>query len=34
MKSYNHVNLINGYGILTIVSPREVNYGDTTEEGI
>lgn len=32
MKSYNQVNLINGYGILTIVTPREVNYGDTTEE--
>ena len=34
MKSYNQINLINGYGILTIVSPQEVNYGDTTEEGI
>ena len=34
MKSYNQVNLINGYGILTIVTPREVNYGDTEEEGI
>lgn len=34
MKSYNQVNLINGYGILTIVSPREVNYDDTQEEGI
>ena len=34
MKSYNQVNLINGYGILTIVSPREVNYADTPEEGI
>lgn len=33
MKSYNQVNLINGYGILTIITPREVNYGDT-EEGI
>ena len=33
MKSYNQVNLINGYGILTMVTPREVNYGDT-EEGI
>lgn len=32
MKSYNQVNLMNGYGILTIVSPQEVNYGDTTEE--
>ncbi len=34
MKSYNQVNLINGYGILTIVSPREVHYGDTKEEGV
>lgn len=24
MKAYNQVNLLNGYGILTIVSPREV----------
>lgn len=24
MKSYNQVNLMNGYGILTIISPREV----------
>jgi predicted nucleic acid-binding protein len=34
MKAYNQVNLINGYGILTIVSPREVNYGETTEERV
>ncbi len=33
MKAYNQINLINGYGILTIISPREVHYGDT-EEGI
>lgn len=26
MKSYNQANLINGYGILTIVTPREVQY--------
>ncbi|MGK5089281.1 hypothetical protein WDW86_17155 [Bdellovibrionota bacterium FG-2] len=26
MKAYNQVNLANGYGILTIVTPREVNY--------
>lgn len=26
MKAYNQVNLINGYGILTIVSPQEVHY--------
>lgn len=29
MKSYNQVNLINGYGILTIVSPQEVQYDNT-----
>ncbi|MBI4548996.1 MAG: hypothetical protein HY707_13515 [Ignavibacteriae bacterium] len=29
MKAYNQVNLINGYGILTIISPREVHYDDT-----
>ena len=34
MKSYNQVNLINGYGILTIVTPREVNHGDTQEERV
>jgi predicted nucleic acid-binding protein len=26
MKAYNQINLINGYGILTIVTPREVRY--------
>ena len=29
MKAYNQVNLINGYGILTIVSPQEVQYDNT-----
>jgi len=29
MKVYNQVNLINGYGILTIVSPQEVHYDNT-----
>ncbi len=24
MKAYNQINLLNGYGILTIVSPMEV----------
>ena len=24
MKAYNQVNLMNGYGILTIISPKEV----------
>ena len=33
MKAYNQVNLINGYGILTIISPKEVQHDDT-EEGI
>ena len=28
MKAYNQVNLANGYGILTIITPREVNYGN------
>ncbi len=29
MKAYNQVNLLNGYGILTIISPREaLTYGD------
>jgi len=29
MKAYNQVNLLNGYGILTIISPKEVVYEDT-----
>ena len=29
MKAYNQVNLINGYGILTIITPKEVFYEDT-----
>ncbi len=29
MKAYNQVNLINGYGILTIITPKEVPYDDT-----
>ncbi|MBK5275544.1 MAG: hypothetical protein JJE30_10895 [Desulfuromonadales bacterium] len=29
MKAYNQVNLLNGYGILTIISPKEaVTHGD------
>ncbi|MEK6674351.1 MAG: hypothetical protein AABZ47_01700 [Planctomycetota bacterium] len=28
IKAYNQVNLANGYGILTILSPREVRYED------
>jgi len=26
MKAYNQVNLINGYGIITIITPKEVPY--------
>lgn len=26
MKAYNQVNLANGYGILTIITPKEVNF--------
>ena len=29
MKAYNQVNLINGYGILTIITPKEIPYDDT-----
>jgi len=28
IKGYNQVNLMNGYGVLTIVSPREVNFDE------
>lgn len=31
MKKYNQINLLNGYGILTIVSPREVTFDDPNE---
>lgn len=31
MKAYNQINLLNGYGILTIVSPREVTFDDSNE---
>jgi predicted nucleic acid-binding protein len=31
MKQYNQVNLLNGYGILTIVSPKEVSLNDSNE---
>ena len=31
MKAYNRVNLLNGYGILTIISPREV-FPDESDE--
>ncbi len=29
MKAYNQVNLINGYGIITIITPKEVHYDET-----
>jgi len=28
MRAYNQINLSNGYGILTIISPKEVNYDE------
>lgn len=28
IKGYNEVNLLNGYGVLTIVSPREVSFDE------
>lgn len=31
MKQYNQINLLNGYGILTIVSPKEVTFDDFNE---
>ena len=31
MKAYNQINLLQGYGVLTIVSPREVMFDDTEE---
>ena len=31
MKAYNQVNLMNGYGILTIISPREVFIDGSTD---
>lgn len=32
IKAYNQVNLAEGYGILTILSPREVGHDDKEEE--
>jgi predicted nucleic acid-binding protein len=32
MRAYNTINLLNGYGILTIISPREVRYDDPATE--
>jgi len=31
MKGYNQVNLINGYGILTIITPKEVRLHEPEE---
>ncbi len=31
MRAYNQINLLNGYGILTIVSPREVLFDESDE---
>jgi len=28
MRAYNRINLLNGYGILTIISPKEVTYDE------
>jgi hypothetical protein len=28
IKGYNQVNLLNGYGLLTIVSPKEVSFDE------
>ena len=30
MKAYNQVNLLNGYGILTIITPREVRHDEAS----
>ncbi len=30
MKAYNQINLLLGYGILTIISPKEINYDEFT----
>jgi predicted nucleic acid-binding protein len=32
MKAYNQVNLLQGYGILTIITPKEVLSDETTQE--
>jgi len=28
MKPHNQVNLLNGYGVLTIISPKEVDFDE------
>jgi len=32
MRAYNQINLAHGYGILIIISPKEVNYDDPAEQ--
>jgi len=32
IRAYNQINLLNGYGILTIVSPREVRFDEPDED--
>ena len=32
MRAYNMINLMHGYGILTIISPKEVRYDDSATE--
>ena len=32
IKAYNQVNLAEGYGILTILSPRDVAHDDQTDD--
>ena len=31
MKAYNQINLLNGYGILTIISPKEVSFDESNK---
>ncbi len=31
MRAYNQINLAQGYGILTIVTPKEINYDEPTD---
>ena len=32
MKAYNRVNILNGYGVLTVVTPREVQLDEADED--
>lgn len=32
MRAYNQINLMNGYGVLTIVTPKEVLYDEPSED--